>query len=152
MGGVQLVVYPRNVSQTVSPVVQLESSIRISWTRRHLYHILLCSVETVVLVLRSMPGVAHTMGSDIYKEIHFSLEYIAQNVDRAKDEIRGVLTHEMVHCYQYDGNGTSPSGFTEGIAGASEIASKVVRQSYLIICSCLQIGSVFVLVLRLLIG
>ena len=68
-----------------------------------------------------MPGVAHTMGSDVYKEIHFSLEWIAQNVDRAKDEIRGVLTHEMVHCYQHDGNGTAPSGLTEGVAGMSKV-------------------------------
>lgn len=75
------------------------------------------SVESVVLVLRSMDGVAHTMGSDIYKEIHFSLEWIAQHAHRAKDEIQGVLVHEMVHCYQHDGNGTCPTGFTEGVAG-----------------------------------
>lgn len=64
-------------------------------------------------------GVAHTMGSDIYKEIHFSLEWIEHCSARARDEIRGVLTHEMVHCYQYDGNGICPTGFTEGVAGAS---------------------------------
>lgn len=77
------------------------------------------SVETVVLVLRSMPGAAHSSGADIYKEIHFSLDHIQNCASRAKDEINGVLVHEMVHCYQYNGKGKCPSGLVEGIAGTS---------------------------------
>lgn len=64
-----------------------------------------------------MPGVAHTTGSEIYKEIHFSLEHIVNSAARAKDEINGVLTHEVVHCFQHNGHGTAPGGLIEGIAG-----------------------------------
>jgi hypothetical protein len=43
-----------------------------------------------------MPGVAHTIGSTTHKEIHMSLEHIANSRARAGPEIRGVLVHEMV--------------------------------------------------------
>ena len=75
------------------------------------------SVQLITLVLRPMPGVAHTFGSPTTKEIHFSLEHIRNSESRAKDEILGVLVHEMVHCYQYDGQGKTPGGLVEGIAG-----------------------------------
>ena len=66
-----------------------------------------------------MPGVAHTFGSDIYKEIHFSLDHIRNSAPRARDEILGVLTHEVVHCFQFTGQGAPcPGGLGEGIAGA----------------------------------
>ncbi|RDX51852.1 plant basic secretory protein [Lentinus brumalis] len=73
-------------------------------------------VQCVTLVLRPMPGVAHTFGSPTHKEIHFSLDHIRNSESRAKDEILGVLVHEMVHCYQYNGQGKSPGGLIEGIA------------------------------------
>lgn len=68
-----------------------------------------------------MPGVAYTTGNDLdsdHKEIHFSLDYIhsAISSSRKSDEIMGVLTHEMVHCYQYNAFGTCPGGLIEGIA------------------------------------
>ncbi|TQS32226.1 hypothetical protein Golomagni_07465 [Golovinomyces magnicellulatus] len=67
-----------------------------------------------------MPGVAYTTGSDLdedHKEIHLSLEYVAGIApDRVADEICGVLTHELVHCFQYNGFGTCPAGLIEGIA------------------------------------
>lgn len=71
--------------------------------------------------MRSMPGVAYTIGSDLdedHKEIHFSLDYIHSAVkdSRKTEEIMGVLTHEMVHCYQYNAFGTCPGGLIEGIA------------------------------------
>lgn len=78
------------------------------------------SVEKILLVLRPMDGVAHTFGSDIYKEIHFSLDHIRNSHARAKDEILGVIVHEMVHCFQYDGSktgGRCPGGLVEGVAG-----------------------------------
>jgi hypothetical protein len=76
--------------------------------------------RSVTLILRSMEGVAYTTGSDIdddHKEIHLSLKYI-DSISKARqaDEILGVLTHEMVHCYQYNGNNTCPGGLIEGIA------------------------------------
>lgn len=75
------------------------------------------SVQCISLVLRPMPGVAHTFGSPTHKEIHFSLDHIRNSESRAREEILGVLTHEMVHCYQYNGLGKTPGGLIEGIAG-----------------------------------
>lgn len=66
-----------------------------------------------------MDGVAYAHGDAEHKHIHFSLDYIEKSAHRARDEVLGVLTHEVVHCYQYDAQGTCPSGLTEGIAGTS---------------------------------
>ncbi|EPE25812.1 hypothetical protein GLAREA_01724 [Glarea lozoyensis ATCC 20868] len=78
------------------------------------------STRSVTLILRSMPGVAYTTGSELdsdHKEIHFSLDYIHSIAKTRKtEEILGVLTHEMVHCYQYNAFGTCPGGLIEGIA------------------------------------
>ncbi|TFK56765.1 plant basic secretory protein, partial [Heliocybe sulcata] len=74
------------------------------------------NVETVLLVLKPMPGVAYTFGSDTVKQIHFSLDHIVNSADRARHEIMGVLTHEMVHCFQYNGKGKCPGGMIEGVA------------------------------------
>lgn len=67
-----------------------------------------------------MGGVAYTTGSDLdgdHKEIHFSLDYINGIPSaRQKDEIQGVLVHEMVHCWQWNAVGTAPGGLIEGIA------------------------------------
>lgn len=67
-----------------------------------------------------MDGVAYTVGNDLdddHKEIHFSLDYIHKiTAARKTHEIMGVLTHEMVHCYQYNGFGSAPGGLIEGIA------------------------------------
>ena len=78
--------------------------------------------RSVTLVLRPMDGVAYTTGIDLdsaHKEIHFNLNYIrdcTDKSDRRRHEIIGVVTHEMVHCYQYDGSQTAPGGLIEGIA------------------------------------
>lgn len=86
--------------------------------------------RSVTLILRSMDGVAYTTGSDLdsdHKEIHFSLDYIHNSIsqERKTDEIMGVLTHEMVHCYQYNGFGTCPSGLIEGIADWVRLNAKL---------------------------
>lgn len=77
-------------------------------------------VRSITLIIRSMDGVAYTTGSDLdddHKEIHFSAEYINNvTASRKADEILGVLTHEVVHCYQYNGLDTCPGGLIEGIA------------------------------------
>ncbi|ETS82391.1 hypothetical protein PFICI_04267 [Pestalotiopsis fici W106-1] len=77
--------------------------------------------RSVTLVLRDMGGgVAYTTGSDLdsdHKEIHFNLGYIAGLApERRTAEITGVLTHELVHCYQHTGYGSCPGGLVEGIA------------------------------------
>ena len=67
-----------------------------------------------------MDGVAYTKGSELdreHKEIHFSLDYInGLPSARQKDEIQGVIVHEMVHCWQWNALGTAPVGLVEGIA------------------------------------
>lgn len=78
--------------------------------------------RSVTLILRDMGGVAHTIGSELdndHKEIHFSLSYIegiGGNSEKAAHEIDGVITHELVHCFQYNGHGACPGGLIEGIA------------------------------------
>ncbi|MCJ1474513.1 hypothetical protein MMC13_003171 [Lambiella insularis] len=81
--------------------------------------------RSITLVLRPMPGVAYTTGIDIdndHKEIHFSLDYIAavkntpDHPQRQREEIEGVIVHEMVHCWQWNALGTAPGGLIEGIA------------------------------------
>lgn len=89
---------------------------------------ILPGTRSVTLFLEDMSGVAYTKGSDLdddHKEIHFSLRYIS-SIKRAPDgakgdvtgsyEITGVLVHELVHCFQYNGHGTCPGGLIEGIA------------------------------------
>ncbi|CAH0015354.1 unnamed protein product [Clonostachys rhizophaga] len=76
--------------------------------------------RSVTLILRDMDGVAYTTGSDLdndHKEVHFSTKYIAAiGPDRVAHEITGVVTHELVHCFQYDAFGTCPGGLIEGVA------------------------------------
>lgn len=79
------------------------------------------SCRSVTVILRDMPGVAYTTGSELdndHKEIHMSMGYISRisPPERCGEEINGVLTHEMVHCFQYNGHGTCPGGLIEGIA------------------------------------
>lgn len=65
-----------------------------------------------------MPGVAHATGSHTHKQIHFSLDYVKGiSKDRVREEILGILVHETVHCFQFNGNGTCPGGLVEGVAG-----------------------------------
>lgn len=76
--------------------------------------------RSITLILESMGGVAYTTGKaidDDHKEIHFSTDYISQVSDaRLKEEMQGVIVHEMVHCWQHNGQGSAPGGLIEGIA------------------------------------
>ncbi|KAK6336740.1 hypothetical protein TWF718_009531 [Orbilia javanica] len=82
------------------------------------------NVRSVTFIVRSMDGVAYTTGMDIdddHKEIHFSTDYIAgvnerSNGKQNKQEILGVIRHEMVHCFQYNAFGGANGGLIEGIA------------------------------------
>ncbi len=90
----------------------------------HLYHSTPSSqipgTRSVTLVLRSIDGVAYTTGKDLdddHKEIHFSTSYIEKiPAERKKHEILGVVTHEMVHCWQWNAQGTAPGALIEGVA------------------------------------
>jgi hypothetical protein len=76
--------------------------------------------RSVTLILRDMSGVAYTTGTELdndHKEVHFSLHYIAGiKPERLADELTGVIVHELVHCFQYNGLGTCPGGLIEGVA------------------------------------
>ncbi|KAK5941797.1 hypothetical protein PMZ80_005748 [Knufia obscura] len=80
-------------------------------------------VRSVTLILRPMDGVAYTTGTDLdeaHKEIHLNLGYLHSKLDKSNadflHEVRGVVTHEMVHAFQHNGHGTCPGGLIEGIA------------------------------------
>ncbi|PYH98540.1 BSP-domain-containing protein [Aspergillus ellipticus CBS 707.79] len=86
--------------------------------------------RSVTVLLRDIGGVAYTTGielDDDHKEIHVALSYIRHCTGLADPvaEIKGVLTHELVHCYQHTappsvpggGDGPRPpGGLIEGIA------------------------------------
>lgn len=80
------------------------------------------AIRSVTLILRDMPGVAHTCGTDLdpayHKEIHLSLRHLrdVRPAARLPAEIAGVVTHELVHCFQHDAGGTCPGGLIEGVA------------------------------------
>ncbi|CAL5210711.1 unnamed protein product [Lathyrus oleraceus] len=58
--------------------------------------------------------VAYT--TKITHEIHVSASYISSYKGDVKNEITGVLYHEMTHVRQWHGHGEAPTGLTEGIA------------------------------------
>ena len=76
--------------------------------------------RSVTLILRPMGGIAYTTGTELdtdHKEIHMSLDYIhGIDASRRSHEILGVLTHEIVHCFQHNAFGTCPGGLIEGVA------------------------------------
>ena len=76
--------------------------------------------RSVTLILHEFNGVAYTNGTELdddHKEIHLSTSYISK-VDKTRlaAEMRGVLVHEMVHCWQWQAEGSAPGGLIEGIA------------------------------------
>ena len=83
-------------------------------------------VRSITLHLHTFDGVAYTCRSDLdndHKELHLSLSYLEGvaarahgDGERVRHEIEGVLTHELVHAFQYDGQGTVPGGVIEGVA------------------------------------
>ncbi|KAL1997411.1 hypothetical protein VTN49DRAFT_851 [Thermomyces lanuginosus] len=78
--------------------------------------------RSVTLILHDFNGVAYTNGTELdndHKEIHFSLSYIdrtARTHPAPAEELKGVITHELVHCYQHTGSPRPPGGLIEGIA------------------------------------
>jgi hypothetical protein len=89
--------------------------------------------RSVTILLRDIGGVAYTTGNELdndHKEIHISLQYIHHCRSKADPlaELQGVITHELVHCYQYaaprasldgkpdDSTPRAPGGLIEGVA------------------------------------
>ncbi|CAE6528133.1 unnamed protein product [Rhizoctonia solani] len=73
-------------------------------------------VKSLRLIIKETDGIAATSGDEIRKTIVFNAKYIAKVGQRAKDEILGIVRHEVVHCFQHDAQGTAPPGLIEGVA------------------------------------
>jgi hypothetical protein len=75
--------------------------------------------RSVTLIVREAGGVAYTTGLDLdddHKEIHLDLNYVARSRPDQRYELLGVLCHELVHCFQWNAEGTCNGGLIEGIA------------------------------------
>ena len=78
--------------------------------------------RSVTLVLRAIDGVAYTTGTELdddHKEIHLNVNYVvkaSKSKPSLRQEILGVIMHELVHCFQHNARGTCPGGLIEGIA------------------------------------
>ncbi|KAH7658056.1 hypothetical protein IHE45_17G061400 [Dioscorea alata] len=70
------------------------------------------NVQLITLVIEDIDGVAYTSSDNI----HVSARYIGNYQGDVKTEITGVLYHEMVHVWQWNGQGNAPGGLIEGIA------------------------------------
>jgi hypothetical protein len=70
------------------------------------------TVQKVSLFVDDMDGVAYTSNN----EIHLSARYVNSYSGNLKNEITGVLYHEMTHVWQWNGNGQANGGLIEGIA------------------------------------
>lgn len=76
-------------------------------------------IDVISLFFEKMDGVAYSTACSQGKEVHFSLGHVLNSSrnNGAAAEIKGVLVHETVHCWQFNGFGTCPGGLIEGIAG-----------------------------------
>ncbi|KAG2704621.1 hypothetical protein I3843_05G012700 [Carya illinoinensis] len=70
------------------------------------------NVQKVSLFIDDIGGVAYASNN----EIHISARYINNYSGNVKNEITGVLFHELTHILQWNGNGQAPGGLIEGIA------------------------------------
>ncbi|KAF8404945.1 hypothetical protein HHK36_009840 [Tetracentron sinense] len=70
------------------------------------------NVQRVSVIVETMDGVAYASNN----EIHVSANYIEGYNGDVKREITGVLYHEAVHVWQWNGNGQANGGLIEGIA------------------------------------
>lgn len=100
-----------------SAVSRVQKALYVSPNRG--YHI--PNIRSVTFVIRPMDGVAYTTGAELdpemHKEIHFSSRYVTDvPSERHSAEIEGVIVHELVHCFQYNGLGDAPGGLIEGLA------------------------------------
>lgn len=70
------------------------------------------SVTKITLFMENGDGVAYNSGN----EIHFNVGYLAGVSGDVKREFTGVVYHEVVHSWQWNGAGRAPGGLIEGIA------------------------------------
>ena len=115
------------IQQQMAPTSTAATTTTTTSDRRpHPYKPHVPGTRSVTLIPEGMDGVAYTTGlalDDDHKEIHFSLSYInhvrkssAGDKDKIREELLGVICHELVHCYQWNALGSAPGGLIEGIA------------------------------------
>jgi len=74
-------------------------------------------IAKVNLKLSMDDGVAVTSGGEMTLFIPYFTKYGKQHTnDETLQEVLGVILHELVHVYQYDGHHTVPGGLIEGTA------------------------------------
>lgn len=105
---------------SVDPAQILEAAIKTVHDVLTPGHLSTPGVRSVTLILREFAGVAYTTGKDIdfeHKEIHFNTEYIEGiDAELLTSEITGVVVHEMVHVWQWNGEHSCNGGLIEGVA------------------------------------
>ncbi|KAL6641238.1 hypothetical protein ACP70R_019419 [Stipagrostis hirtigluma subsp. patula] len=69
-------------------------------------------VGAVTLAVEDMGGVAFTSANGI----HLSAQYVGGYSGDVKNEVTGVLFHEVTHVWQWNGQGRANGGLIEGIA------------------------------------
>ena len=87
----------------------LEDAVHTCWrilydNEQHLYP---RGIRSITVYVRPMGGVAYTTGNWLdgeNKEIHLNAGYVEQQKEeQVRDEITGILIHEMVHVWQNNG-------------------------------------------------
>ncbi|GLJ24716.1 hypothetical protein SUGI_0472630 [Cryptomeria japonica] len=64
-------------------------------------------------------------------EIHLSADYVGNYEGDVKEDIRGVLYHEMTHVWQWNGKDNAPSGLIEGVADYVCLTIRLVPSHWL---------------------
>ena len=88
----------------------LEDAVNTCW--RILYdnepHLYPRNIRSITLYIRTIGGLAYTTGNWLdgeNKEIHLNAEHVERlKAERVRDEIIGILVHEMVHVWQNNGS------------------------------------------------
>ncbi|KAJ0265315.1 F15 [Hirschfeldia incana] len=70
------------------------------------------STPKISMVMENGDGVAYSSQD----EIHFNAGHLAEFKGDVRREFTGVVYHEVVHSWQWNGAGKAPSGLVEGIA------------------------------------
>ncbi|KAI4295707.1 hypothetical protein L6164_035724 [Bauhinia variegata] len=83
-------------------------------------------VQKISMVVENIEGFAYASNS----VIHVSAAYIEHFPGDVKNEITGLLYHELTHLLQWDANGKAPSGLIEGIADFVRLKAELAPKTW----------------------